>query len=184
MTAAPNAPGVNAARRRCTTGHRTTATDQTSRAPGALRACDDGRASPLVTSWLNEQETCVVLEPWKRPRTADDPDANVNADVAVHARVDALATVRSDGPTIERPVDPSATRCSRNGPASVHDGLLAGRPSMTRQLADACDHGQAQGTDSARLAAASPGRGRKSWLWLPARRPALCSRSGIDGGSW
>lgn len=127
------------------------------------------------------KETSVVLEPWTGPSTADAPDANVKADVALAALVDPFASDRARGRALDRPVGARCRDVLAKWVAAGNSGLMALRASMTWGLADACDRAEAQGTDDARIVASSPRRGMPSWARPPADHADLSRRRVIDG---
>lgn len=108
----------------------------------------------------------ISLERWTGPWPDDDPDANFKADVALHAMIDPLATIRQLSTGTGVPVGALVHYVLARWASEPSAGLLELGPTMGRRLAEVCDRAEAEGTDEARLAAYDQLRQMLSWLRL------------------
>ncbi|HEY3239187.1 MAG TPA: DUF6027 family protein [Acidimicrobiia bacterium] len=120
---------------------------------------------------MGEAGETIHLKPWTGPWPDDDPDANFKADIALHAVVDPLATIRrlSEGTGV--PVGALVHYVLARWASEASAGLLEIGPTMLRRLAAVCDRAEAGGTDEARLAAYDQLRQMLSWLRLGLDEP-------------
>lgn len=115
----------------------------------------------------------VVLQPWSEPPSDDDPDANFKVDLALYAHVDPLSTIRNLSVNLEVPVGALCHYVLAKWATAGSGGLLELGPTMTRRLADVCDHAESEGTDDARLAAYAQLREMLDWLRYPLEHPEV-----------
>jgi len=115
----------------------------------------------------------VVLQPWSEPPSDDDPDANFKIDLALYAHVDPLSTIRNLSVNLEVPVGALCHYVLAKWATAGSGGLLELGPTMTRRLADVCDHAESEGTDDARLAAYAQLREMLDWLRYPLEHPEV-----------
>jgi len=119
----------------------------------------------------------VVLEPWVGPWSADDPDANYKAEIALYATQDPLSTLRALGDAIGVPVGALARYVLARYATSGSGGLLELGPSMVHRLWEPVEVAEGKGTDEARLIAYEQLRQMISWLRLPLIEDAGYPRS-------
>jgi Family of unknown function (DUF6027) len=117
------------------------------------------------------EEPVVTLQRWAGPWPADDPDANFKADVALYSLVDPLSTLENLSRALDVPVGALCRYVLAKWATGGSGGLLELGPTMTRRLADVCDHAEAGGTDAARLEAFAQLRDMISWLRFPLDHP-------------
>jgi hypothetical protein len=120
---------------------------------------------------MDEDAETIRLERWTGPWPPDDPDANFKADVALHAMVDPLATIRQLSAGTGVPVGALVHYVLARWASEPSAGLLELGPTMGRRLAEVCDRAEAEGTDEARLAAYDQLRQMLSWLRLGLEEP-------------
>ena len=113
----------------------------------------------------------VALEAWRGPWAADDPDANLKADVALYARVDPLRTIRGLAAAVGLPEGAIARCVLARWATEGAGGLLELGPTFTRRLQAMCAGAEAEGSDDARLDAYHQLRQMISWLAAPLDRP-------------
>lgn len=112
----------------------------------------------------------VRLERWTGPWPDDDRDANFKADIALHADVDPLSTIRNLSLGTGVPVGAIVRYVLARWASEGSAGLLEIGPTMVNRLLAVCDEAEAAGTDQARLAAYD--RLRQMLSWLAAGDPA------------
>lgn len=115
----------------------------------------------------------VVLQPWSEPPSDDDPDANFKIDLALYAHINPLSTIRNLSVNLEVPVGALCHYVLAKWATAGSGGLLELGPTMTRRLADVCDHAESEGTDDARLAAYAQLREMLDWLRYPLEHPEV-----------
>ena len=120
---------------------------------------------------MDVDDETIRLERWNGPWPDDDPDANFKADVALHAMVDPLATIRQLSAGTGVPVGALVHYVLARWASEPSAGLLELGPTMGRRLAEVCDRAEAGGTDEARLAAYDQLRQMLSWLRLGLDEP-------------
>ncbi len=98
-------------------------------------------------------EPLIRLERWTGPFSADDPDANLKADVALYALVDPLGTIDGLSANVDIPVGALCRYVLAKWATGGSGGLLELGPTMTRRLVAVCEVAEEAGTDEARLAA-------------------------------
>jgi uncharacterized protein DUF6027 len=109
----------------------------------------------------------VCLERWDGPWSADDPDANFKADIALYSRHDPMVTIRGLSAAIAVPEGAIARYVLAKYATSGSGGLLEVGPSMVHRLWEPIQAAEATGTDEARLAAYEQVRQMVSWLRFP-----------------
>ena len=109
----------------------------------------------------------VRLVRWTGPRTHDDPDANLKADIALYSNVDPLATVASLAAAVDVPVGAVVRYVLARWASAGSEGLLAAGPSLVNRMWDACREADDAGTDEARVAAYGRLREMVAWMRLP-----------------
>ena len=124
-----------------------------------------------MRSFAMADSVTVSLEPWTGPWRSDDPDANFKRDVALYAAVDPLATLRSMSINLDIPLGALCHYVLAKWATAGSGGLLELGPTMTRRLADVCDHAESEGTDRARLEAYAQLRDMIRWLRYPLDDP-------------
>ena len=115
---------------------------------------------------MDEIAETIRLERWTGPWPEDDPDANLKTDVALHAAVDPLQTIRNLSATTGVPVGALVHYVLARWASEASAGLLELGPTMVRRLAEVCERAEAEGTDEARLGAYDQLRQMLSWLRL------------------
>ena len=118
----------------------------------------------------------ITLEGWRGPWTDDDKDANLKADIALYAHVDPLRTVRGLSTSIDVPVGAIVHYVMARWASEGASGLLELGPTMSRRLSKVCVDAEAEGTDTARLAAYEQLRQMISWLNYPLDHPEVYDR--------
>lgn len=109
----------------------------------------------------------VRLERWDGPWSADDPDANFKADIALYSRHDPMVTIRGLSAAIAVPEGAIARYVLAKYATSGSGGLLEVGPSMVHRLWEPIQAAEVTGTDEARLAAYEQVRQMVSWLRFP-----------------
>lgn len=109
----------------------------------------------------------VVLEAWTGPWSADDPDANYKADIALYAHQDPMSTIRTLGEAIGVPPGAIARYVLARYATSGSGGLLELGPSMVHRLWEPIEEAERAGDDGSRLRAYDQLRQMISWLRLP-----------------
>src|ERR1700730_1368329 len=95
----------------------------------------------------------VRLDAWTGPWADDDPDANFKSDVALYSLTDPLQTIRGLSENLDVPVGALCRYVLAKWAAGGSGGLLELGPTMARRLQAVCAEAEAEGTDTARLAA-------------------------------
>lgn len=113
----------------------------------------------------------ITLEGWRGPWPDDDKDANLKADIALYAHVDPLRTVRGLSASIDVPIGAIVHYVLARWASEGASGLLELGPTMSRRLNAVCTDAEADGTDTARLAAYEQLRQMISWLNYPLDHP-------------
>jgi uncharacterized protein DUF6027 len=111
--------------------------------------------------------TVVVVEPWRGPWPADDPDANFKADVALYANADPMETVRGLSAHMRIPEGAIVHYVLARYATGGTGGLLELGPSMVHRLWAPIGAAEEAGTDAARLAAYDQVRQMVAWLRQP-----------------
>jgi hypothetical protein len=114
-----------------------------------------------------DDEPEVRLVRWAGPWSADDPDANLNADISLYSNVDPLATVANLAAAVDVPVGALVRYVLARWASAGAEGLLAAGPSVVNRMWAACAEAEAVGSDDARLAAYAELRHMVAWLRLP-----------------
>lgn len=113
----------------------------------------------------------VRLEAWTGPWPDDDPDANFKSDVALYSLTDPLQTIRGLSENIDIPVGVLCRYVLAKWASGGSGGLLELGPTMARRLQAVCAEAEAEGTDTARLAAYRQLSEMVAWLNLPLDQP-------------
>jgi hypothetical protein len=109
----------------------------------------------------------VELEAWIGPWEADDPDANLKADVATHSLLDPLETMRGLSRSTGIPVGALVRYVLSRWATAGSSGLLELGPTMTERLWAPVAAAEAADDDLQRLAAYHQLRQMLSWLRFP-----------------
>jgi hypothetical protein len=120
---------------------------------------------------MDDGAETIRLERWTGPWPEDDPDANFKADVALHAAIDPLGTIRQLSEGTGVPVGALVHYVLARWASEPSAGLLELGPTMARRLAEVCERAEAEGTATARLAAYDQLRQMLSWLRLGLDEP-------------
>ncbi len=113
----------------------------------------------------------VVLEGWTGPWPDDDKDANLKAEIAAHAHVDPLSTIRNLSASIEVPIGAVVHYVLARWASEGSSALLELGPRMTRRLREPFVTAEGVGTDAARLEAYEQVRQMVEWLNVPLDQP-------------
>jgi hypothetical protein len=113
----------------------------------------------------------VRLEAWTGPWADDDPDANFKSDVALYSLTDPLQTIRGLSENLDVPVGALCRYVLAKWASGGSGGLLELGPTMVRRLQAVCAEAEAEGTDTARLAAYRQLSEMVTWLNLPLDQP-------------
>ena len=113
----------------------------------------------------------ITLEGWRGPWPDDDKDANLKGDIALYAHVDPLRTVRGLSASIDVPIGAIVHYVLARWASEGASGLLELGPTMSRRLNGVCANAEADGSDTARLAAYEQLRQMISWLNHPLDHP-------------
>jgi hypothetical protein len=113
----------------------------------------------------------VELVPWDGPWSAEDPDANFKADVALYAHVDPMRTIGNLAAALSIPEGAIVWYVLAKWASAGSGGLLELGPSMVHRLWGSIERAEADGSDEARLAAYEELRQMLSWLRLPLSDP-------------
>jgi hypothetical protein len=130
---------------------------------------------------MDEGIETIRLERWTGPWPEDDPDANFKADIALHAAIDPLATIRQLSAGTGVPVGALVHYVLARWASEPSAGLLELGPTMARRLAQVCDRAEAEDTADARLAAYDQLRQMLSWLRLGLDEPPTPTPGGQTG---
>jgi hypothetical protein len=130
---------------------------------------------------MDDDPVTIRLERWAGPWPDDDPDANFKADVALHATIDPLATIRQLSAGTGVPVGAIVHYVLARWASEPSAGLLELGPTMARRLAEVCDRAEAEDTAEARLTAYDQLRQMLSWLRLGLGEPPDASGAGQTG---
>lgn len=109
----------------------------------------------------------VLLEPYAGPWAEDDRNANFKQQVAIYSKADPMTTLDRMSRSQDVPVGALARFVLAKWAASGSDGLLEIGPRVVRQMQDAVEKAEAQGTPEARLEAYDKLRQIISWLAVP-----------------
>ena len=115
----------------------------------------------------------ITLEAWTGPWPDGDKDANFKADIAAHAHVDPLATIRTLGESIDVSVGAIVHYVLARWASEGSNALLELGPRMTRRLREPFVAAEEAGTDEARLAAYDQVRQMVEWLNVPLDEPEV-----------
>ena len=125
----------------------------------------------------------VPLEAWDGPWTADDPNANFKADVALYAKVDAMTTIRGLAESVGLPVGALVHYVLARYATTGSGALLELGPTMVHRLWEPIARAEDAADDDVRLAAYGELRELLSWLRAPLVDPALAESAYRSGGS-
>ena len=109
----------------------------------------------------------VELEAWMGPWNAHDADANLKADVAAHALLDPLRTLRGLSRSTGIPVGALARYVLSRWATEGSGGLLEIGPTMVHRLWEPIAEAESANDDTARLAAYHQLCEMLSWLRFP-----------------
>lgn len=109
----------------------------------------------------------LVLERWRGPWDDDDPNASFKADVALHASLDPVATLRGLAQVTGVPVGALAHYVLARYATAGSGGLLELGETMVERLWAPLAVADEIGTDEARLEAYETVRALVSWLRVP-----------------
>jgi hypothetical protein len=112
----------------------------------------------------DEADPTVRLERWSGPWPDGDPDANFKADVALYSLLDPLVALRGLSARTGIPAGALARYVLARWATGAGEGLLELGPSTVGRMWEACVQAEADGSDSARLAAYEQLRRMLSWL--------------------
>lgn len=112
-------------------------------------------------------ESPITLERWRGPWADDDPHANFKAEVAGHAELDPLETLRGMSESTGIPVGALAHYVLARWATEGNAGLLEIGPTMVRRLWEPVAAAEAADDDEQRLAAYDQLRRMLSWLRFP-----------------
>jgi hypothetical protein len=123
-----------------------------------------------------DDEPTVTLARWDEPWTADDPYANLKADVVAYGHLDPLTTVRTLSASSGVPVDALVRYVLARWATGGSEALLELGPSGVDHLVRAVEAAEQAGTDEARLTAYATVRDVVRWLragldWFEAGEP-------------
>jgi len=121
----------------------------------------------------DDEVPVVRLEAWTGPWTADDPNANFKADVALHSRADPLPALERLADFVGLPVGAVCRYALTRWVSAGAEALLEVGPAWVRRLQQPVERAEAEGTEPARLAAYEELRELLRWL-----------ASGIDDEHW
>lgn len=119
------------------------------------------------TTARTDEPDVVALVAWTGPWDPDDPDANFKRDVALHASLDPLRTIRSLSENTGVPVGAVVHYVLARYATAGSAALLELGPSMVHRLWAPVEAAEADGSDDARLAAYDQLRQMIEWLRLP-----------------
>lgn len=125
-------------------------------------------------------EPIVRLQRWAGPWPDDDKDANFKHDVALHAPLDPLHTLRGLSASVDIPVGALARYVLTRYATGGSGGLLEIGPSMVHRLWAPIEEAETAGDDGARLAAYHQVRQMISWLKAPLDRPEYYGDPAVD----
>lgn len=117
------------------------------------------------------EDPIIRLAAWVGPVDSEDPDANFKRDVAAHAALDPLTTLRGMSAALDIPVGALARYVLARWATAGSGGLLELGPSMVARLWRPIEDAELAGTDAARLAAYAELRAVLSWLKAPLEDP-------------
>jgi hypothetical protein len=121
-------------------------------------------------------EPSVRLERWDEPWAADDPYANLKADVVAYGHLDPLVTIRTLSSASGVPVGALVRYVVARWATGGSEALLELGPSGVDHLVRAVEAAEQAGDDAARLEAYATVRDVVRWLragldWFEADRP-------------
>jgi hypothetical protein len=116
---------------------------------------------------VTSEEPVLVLERWTGPWTEDDADANFKAEVAAYTLADPLETLRGLSAATAIPVGALARYVLARWATAGSEGLLQAGGSVVERMWSWCEAAEAEGTDTARLAAYERLRPVLGWLRAP-----------------
>lgn len=117
--------------------------------------------------------TTIELAGWTGPWPDDDADANLKADIAAHAHLDPLSTIRNLSESVDVPVGAIVHYVLCRWASEGSSALLELGPRMVRRLREPFTEAEAAGDDAARLAAYEQVRQMVEWLNVPLDRPEI-----------
>lgn len=120
-----------------------------------------------------DDDPWVELARWYGPWDADDPDANLKADVALYSREDPLRTLEGLAANVGVPVGALARYVLARYATGGSGGLLELGPDMVNRLWAPVAAAEEAGTDEARLAAYHQIRQIVGWLRFPLEHPEV-----------
>jgi hypothetical protein len=120
-----------------------------------------------------DDDPWVRLARWDGPWDADDPDANLKADVALYSRTDPLRTLEGLAANVGVPVGALARYVLARYATGGSGGLLELGPDMVNRLWAPVAAAEEAGTDEARLAAYHQVRQIVGWLRFPLEHPEV-----------
>jgi hypothetical protein len=120
-----------------------------------------------------DDDPWVQLARWDGPWDADDPDANLKADVALYSREDPLRTLEGLAANVGVPVGALARYVLARYATGGSGGLLELGPDIVNRLWAPVAAAEEAGTDEARLAAYHQVRQIVGWLRYPLEHPEV-----------
>ena len=117
--------------------------------------------------------TTLELTGWTGPWPTDDEDANLKADIAAHAHLDPLSTIRALSDSIDVPVGAIVHYVLCRWASEGSGALLELGPRMVRRLQEPFAAAEVADTDDARRAAYEQVRQMVEWLIVPLDRPEV-----------
>jgi hypothetical protein len=115
-------------------------------------------------------ETSIELTRWTGSWSADDPDANFKADVALYTMLDPLETLRPLSAATGIPVGALVRYVLARWASAGSESLLSAGPSIIERMAAAFSDAEQTATTEARLAAYEVVRQMVAWLLAPLER--------------
>jgi len=126
--------------------------------------------------------TMLELTGWTGPWPDDDKDANLKIDIAAHAHLDPLSTIRNLSDSTDVPVGAIVHYVLCRWASEGSSALLELGPRMVRRLREPVEQAEAAGTDEARLAAYDQLRQMVEWLNVPLDHPEVYDDLNADAG--
>jgi hypothetical protein len=140
-------------------------------------------ARAIVSDHGETHAESVPLERWDGPWTADDPNGNFKADVALYAQSDPMTTIRGLAEAVGLPVGALVHYVLARYSTTGSGALLELGPSMVHRLWEPIARAEETGDDEVRLAAYGQLREMVSWLRAPLVDPVLAASAYRSGGS-
>lgn len=125
----------------------------------------------------------VPLERWDGPWSADDPNGNFKADVALYAQCEPMTTIRGLAESVGLPVGALVHYVLSRYATTGSGALLELGPSMVHRLWEPIARAEHAGDDEVRLAAYGELREIISWLRAPLVDHTLAASAYRSGGS-